>query len=346
MKKLCCIILVFISAFMLTACGGEVCALPDWWDVLSLKRSPITPFDLGQSGQMMNVMSANRALVTEDALYTLELDEESRPWLASYRLEGQRLSDFQLLQESCVPKWLTEHDGSIYYINGENGDAIERLELESLEHKVLVEGPCAYLQIRNERLYFTDGQKRLCSMTADGTDMVTLLEERCCYPYIIGDALIYQSEDEGEILKLRFGLGENARTIELTEAAAYAPVIIHDRVFYTCDGWVQSMRLDGMAPVRCSSDIVAGAAEYVFEGGSWYARGISTGYGVQQWRCALPEGQAEDYPYTGYSYCDFTGGGYRVDADYFADGRLRAFILYTPDGSRAEYLYGKITNFG
>lgn len=346
MKKLGCLILVIAALLTLTACGEELCALPDWWDALYLRRNPLPAVNREESGQMINVMGANRALVTEDALYTLELDEDSSPLLASYRLEGRQLSDFRILRDGCVPKWLTEHEGSLYYINGENGDAIECLELESMEHKVLTEGPCAYLQIRGGKLYFIDGQSRLCSMAADGSKMVTLLNERCCYPYIMGDVLIYQSEDEGETLKLRFGLGESAKEISLTEEAAYAPVIINDRLFYTSGGWIKSMRLDGMAPSLYSSDMVNGAAEYIFENGSWYARAVSTGYGVQQWRCALPEGQAENYPYSGYSYCDFTGGGYRVDADYFADGRLRAFILYTPEGSRAEYLYGEITNLG
>lgn len=346
MKKLGCFILFIILLFTLTACSGELCALPDRLDALYLHRNPISPFDQGQSGQMMNLMSANRVLVTEDALYTLELDEASRPLLASYKLEGERLSEFRVLRQACVPKWLTEHEGRLYYINEQNGDAIECLELESMEHRVLAEGPCAYLQIKGGRLYFTDGQMQLCSMAADGAERVRVLDERCCYPFFIGNVLIYQSEDEGEILKLRFGLGDGVKEIRLTEEAAYAPVIINDRLFYTAGGWIKSMRLDGMAPTLCSGDVVSGAAEYIFENGSWYARAVSTGNGVQQWRCALPEGQAENYPYTGYSYCDFTGGGYRVDADYFADGRLRAFVLYSPDGSRAEYLYGKITNLG
>jgi len=344
MKKLGCLVLAFLSAFMLTACSGEVCALPDKLDAFYLWRRPIVQFDQEQSGQMMNVMSANRAYVAEDALYTLELDGESRPVLSSYKLEGERLSDYMPLRENCVPKWITEHEGTLYYINEENGDAIECIDLESLEHRVLVEGPCAYLQIGDGRLYFTDAQKYFCSASLSGENVETVLDKPCCYPFLAGDVLIFQSEGEGEILKLRFT--ESGKEIRLTEKAAYAPVIIADRIFYTCDGWVQSMRLDGMAPTLCSSDIVTGAAEYIFENGAWYARGVSTGYGVQQWSCALPEGQARDYSYSGYSYNDFTGHGFRVDADYFADGRLRAFILYSPDGSRAEYLYGKITNFG
>lgn len=344
MKKLGCLVLVIMTLLSLTACSGEVCALPRRLDAFYLYRNPIAAFSHEQSGQMMNVMGANRVLVTEDVLYTLELDEDSRPVLASYKLEGERLSDFQVLRESCVPKWLTEHEGVLYYVNEENGDTLECVELENLEWKLLVEEPCSYLQIKDGKLYYRNAEHFFCSATLDGKNVETVLNKSCCYPFFVGDALIYQSESEGDILKLRFANG--AKEIALTEMAAYAPVVIEDRIFFTCDGWVQSMRLDGMAPALCSSDIVNGAAEYFYDGGLWYARAVSIGYGVQQWRCVLPEGHAEDYPYSGYSYCDFTGGGFRVDADYFADGRLRAFILYAPQGGRAEYLYGKITNLG
>ena len=344
MKKLGCLILLVIVLLSLTACGGEICALPNKLDALYLYRNPIETFSQEQSGQMANVMGGNRVYITEDALYTLELDENSAPVLASYKLEAQRLSDYEVLRVNCAPRWIREHEGILYYINGENGDALECIELEGLEHQVLVDGPCSYLQVEGGKLYFRNAEHIFCSAELNGQNITGVLDEPCCYPYIFGDRLIYQSESEGEILKLRFLNG--AKVIDLTQMAAYAPVIINDRIFYTCDGWVQSMRLDGMSPARCSSDYVSAAAEYIFEGGAWYARAVSTGYGVQQWRCALPEGMAEDYPYSGYSYCDFLGFGFRVDADYFADGRLRAFMVYTPQGGGAEYLYGKITNLG
>lgn len=344
MKKLLCLVLCLVTMLSLTACGGEICALPKKLDALYLYRNPIEPFAREQSGHMQNVMTANRVYVGEDALYTLELDEQSRPVLAAYRLENAALSSYELLRENCAPKWICEYEGRLFYINEENGGAIECTELASLEHSVIAEGPCSYLQIKDGRLYFRDAEHLFRSVTPDGKNLQTVLDEPCCYPYLFGDMLIYQSESEGEILKLC--VTATGKKIPLTTQAAYAPVIIGERIFYTCDGWVQSMRLDGMSPTKCSGDTVSGAAEYIYENGMWYARAVSTGYGIQQWRCVLPEGRAEDYPYSGYSYCDFTGGGWRVDADYFADGRLRAFIVYGPDGGAAEYLYGKITHLG
>lgn len=344
MKKLRSLILLLLCALSLTACVGEGCALPRRRDLLFLKKHPIAPFDTAQTGRMANTMNGNRCLAVGDRLYTLELGDDQRSCLMAYRLEGGRVSRPLLLAENCAPRWLCEHEGVLYYVNDSNGGCIEKLDTGSLERQVLVALPCSYLQIKDERLYYRGERGWLCSVSLSGEERQVVMDKSCCYPYFLGDLLIYQSESEGEILKLRYSGEGKVREIALTEAPAYAPTVIGDRLYYTSRGQVYSMGLDGLEAARCESPAATAAAEYITEGGQWYARGITEGYGISQWRCPLPDGSAEELKGSGYIYCDFLSEELRVDSHYFADSRLRGFVISGPEGELCEYLYGRISN--
>lgn len=344
MKKLFLLLITLISCLGLASCAAESVALPKMTDLIFLRRHPIAPFSAEESGRMQSVMSANRARVSGETLYTLELDDAHQPVLVSYSIGKQGLSDFRVLAGNCVPKWLTEHDGYLYYINELNGGRIERLKPGDAEPRQLTDYACSYLQIKDGRLYFCDEAGYFCTAAADGSDKRVIIDKPCCYVYQLGEVIIFQSESEGEILKLRFSTDGKAREVALTERAAYAPLIIGERLYYTMDGQIHSMNLDGLGPETMDSPRVSGAAEYVLEGSGWYVRAISEDYGITQWRCPVEGGPAEENGYKGYLYCDFADAQWWVDADYFSDGRLRSFILNGPKGSRSEYLYGEVTN--
>ena len=344
MKKLFLLLITLFSCLGMASCAAESVALPKMADLIFLRRHPIAPFSAEDSGIMQNVMSANRALIAGDSLYTLELDAEHEPVLASYKLEDGRLSDYKVLVKGCAPKWLTEHEGSIYYINELRGGRIERLELESRTLKGLTDYPCSYLQIKDSRLYFCDQAGAFCSAAPDGSDKRVIIGKPCCYAYQLDEAVIFQSESEGEILKLHYSMDGKAKEIALTAGTAYAPVIIGERLYCTMDGQIYSMGLDGLDPDTLETPWINGAAEYYREGEIWYARAITEDYGITQWRCPIEGGTAEENSYMGYLYCDFTDGKRRIDADYFSDGRLRAFLLTGTGAGRSEYLYGEVTN--
>ena len=344
MKKLFLLLMTLLCSLGLASCAAESIALPKMTDVLLLRRYPIAPLDAEQSGRMQSIMSANRAYVGEDMLCTLELDAEHQPVLAGYSIENKSLSEFRVLVRSCVPKWLTEHEGSLYYVNELNGRRIERLEAGASEPQVLTDYACSYLQIKDGRLWFCDDVGYFCSAAMDGSDKQVVIDKSCCYVCFLGDAIIFQSESEGEILKLRLSTDGRGREIALTKKAAYAPLVIEDRLYYTMDGQLHSMGLDGLHPAVTESPRISGAAEFIIEGGRWYARAITEDYGITQWRCPIEGGAAEENGYKGYLYCDYADAQWRVDADYFSDGRLHSFILTGPKGARSEYLYGEVTN--
>lgn len=342
MKKLFCLLMTLLCSLGLASCTGESVALPKMTDLLLLRRHPITAFSTAESARMQTHMSANRVLATEEALYTLELDRDQEPVLASYKLENGQLSQYRRLSRDCVAKWLVEHEGSLYYVNELNAQRIERIELATGKKTVLTDYPCSYLQIKEGQLWFCDGAGYFCKAELDGSGKTAVIGKSCCYTYVMDDSVLFQSESEGEILKLF--IIEEGKEIALTERTAYAPVIIGERLYYSMDGQIHSMGIDGMGTAVLESPKVSGAAEYILEDGAWYARAITEGYGLNQWCCPIEGGQSEDKGYKGYLYCDYADGFYRVDADYFSDARLRSFILTGSDGSRSEYLYGQATN--
>ena len=153
---------------------------------------------------MHNCMHANRVFLAEDTLYTLELASDQTPVLACYRLTEGRLSAFRELVRPCVPQWICTLNGKLYYVNTYRGQRLEELDPVSGALRILYEGDCSYLQVRENSLYFRNQEALFCRLDPVSGQVQPLMDEPCCYPYFLGDALLYQSEREGEILKLRF----------------------------------------------------------------------------------------------------------------------------------------------
>ena len=346
MKKLISLILILLSALGLSGCARDRCAIPNRLDLLLLRKNPLPAYDSQASGRMFSHMGGSRALVQGTFLYTIELDGEHRPVLARYSLENAQLSQPVTLVELCAPQWICADGPFIFYVNALQDRRLERLNTETLETCVLVDEPCSYLQIKDKLLYYRGENNFLYSCDMDGQRRNTVLDKACCYPWFLGDALLYQSESEGDILKLRFFGAEESRELALTDEAAYAPVLIEDRLYYTQGMQVRSMGINGMDPATLDSPPVSGAAEFILENGRWQVRAVSDDYGIHQWSLPLEGGDALYSPHSGYLLCDYMDGNWRVDGDYFADARLRSMLLYWPEGGKSEYLYAETVKRG
>ena len=100
------------------------------------------------------------------------------------------------------------------------------------------------------------------------------------------------------------------------------------------------MSIDGFDPARWDVPGMLGAAELLLDNGRWKLRALGEDYGFQQRLFDLSGGGETMLPGEGYRWCDYTDGGCRVDAVYFADGRLRDFELIFADGSSLRYISG------
>lgn len=332
-----CLLLCVLCLGCLCACGkSEKAVVPDKEDLKLLEARTPEAFSSEETERMIRFMSANRALLDGGRLYSLGFDENYLPLLVSYSLTDGALSDWTALAGDCVPEYLCTAAERLYYINAEAGNAIESIALDGSDRQVLHEGPCSFLQIYEDCLYYCDENSFLCRAGLDGSAETVVLEKSCFYPYLTGSMLIYQ-DGESEHLRLRWL--EDGTDIELTGHAAYAPVVIGERIYYTGKDSFMYMELDGMDGDILPIPALQGAVEFYLSEGSFLARGVTDEDGLRQWTLALDAWDtAPEYAQErGYSRCDYAGGGYRIDAVYHADGRLRCFLLTAPDGSAIEY---------
>ena len=330
-------------ALLLCACGkSEKTAIPDPEDFEVLERREIADFDRTETERMINLMGGNRALVLNGTLYTLDYDAAYRPVLARYELTGDGLGERTVLAEDCLPVDLTELDGRLYYINGRaEGGAIESIGPEGEDRQTVREGGCSFLQVKNGALYFCDEEGRFCRVRPDGGGEQVILGERCFYPWLSDGWVLYQSDGDGERLHLRWL--DDGTDIRLTDRAGFAPVAVAGRLYYSGEGRFMSMGLDGLGGREHALPGLLGAAEVFPAEEGCALRWVEDENGPAQYTAELnDEGDGKLRPASaelrGYRLCDFIGGGYRVDAWYNPDGRIRCFVLCFPDGTEADYM--------
>lgn len=291
----------------------------------------------GETEQMANLMGANRALILDGALYSLDFDGDFEPVLARYELEDGRLGERTVLAEDCLPEYLTELDGYLYYVNQ---GRIERLGLRGEDRLVLRDGSCDFLQIREGRLWFCDEEDRLCRLSPEGGEERTVLEGPCFYPWIRGGLLLWQGGGEEELRLLRLEDGEET---VLAAGPCYAPVGLAGRLYAAGSGALIDLRTDGSDRQEWPLPGLVGPVELIPEGDGFRLRWtVEDEKGLRQFT-AEPDspGEARQAPYSGFRRCDYAGGGWRVDAWYQTDGRLRCFVLVSPGGEETMYLNGK-----
>lgn len=341
-------ILLLLILLLLSGCAANVPeAAPAPTEALSDAEptatvSVLVPqgYSSADTAAMSAYMSANRCLIAGQRLYGLEYDAELRPVLGSYLLRGGQPSSFRILCEDCVPEYLAQEGKYLYFLNG---GRLQRLTLKGHALETLLEGPVQSLQIFDGALYYTDGEGRYCRAALDGTRSETLIDEPCGYAWAMPEGVLYQSEREGNCLRLRLWDGADRR---LTAAASYAPLRIGNTVWYSqrdSEGSViASVELTDGTVTRYETQALRGKAELIPVGEEWLLRVFLAGDGWKQQLLRPGETEGEACAYSGYRLCDFIGEGCRVDAAYDPDGRLRCFVLVDETGGEIRFFGGKI----
>lgn len=306
-----------------------------------------TSFDTEQSERMASFMGENRALLAENMLYCLAYDEDYAPVLASYEIVDGSLTGFSILAEDCVPRYLSLWEGRLYYINGSGSASIESIAADGSDRRVLVGESCRCLQIWDGSLYFCDASGRFCRADGNGGEKTVLIDDTCFYAYCMDGSVLYQSGSDGESLHL-FRLEDGTDT-KLTGTVSYAPVRIENTLWYTQKtdegSRIGSLSLETGALQTYDMPPIQGAAEFIHDGQlGWCARVVPAD--VRQEQSVIPLAELESGAwspcgYSGYRLCDWAGP-LRIDAAYENGGRLRSFVLVSPDGSETEYLSAQI----
>ncbi|MBR5094912.1 MAG: DUF5050 domain-containing protein [Oscillospiraceae bacterium] len=299
---------------------------------------PTSPAALSLEGSqaMARFLNAGRALLTEDALFCFDFDEDWLPALARYTWKDGTLSAYTILAKGCVPEYLCRAEGWLFYIDRASG-ALERVPEGGGEREILLEGPCGYLSLREGRLYLCDESGRFLSLGPDGKEEELLLEGPCAFAYPLDGAIVYQDlSDGGRLHLLDRETGEDRA---LTDKAAWAPLILAGELWYQDGEGLYCSDLAGGEPRAVSLPEKDGDLELLPEAGGLLLRGIRDGDGPQQWSGA-PGGPYHPMA-RGYRICDWLGGGVCVDTVYEPDGRIRCFLLTETDGAEISFLAGK-----
>ena len=345
-NRLRSILLCLLLAALLCACAQERSAPesgaePEPSAAVTVVDKLELPADFGraESLAMANYLCRNRALLAGEYLYTLEFDEALQPVLGRYRIVDGTPREFTVLVGDCVAEYLTEDGEALYYLDR---GRVTRLPLAGGEPTVLCEGAQS-LQLADGRLYFLDGEGRLCRMDRRGGGRTVLREERCGYPYVLGDLLLAQKGSDGALYLMEL---EGESEWRLSEGKAYAPLLADGTLYFTQET-ADGKRLCRLAPgdetpLPLSGETLRGAAEFFYAGG-WQARLALAGDSPRQSFLPLDgKGAAQPCPYSGYHLLDYVGPNLRVDAMYEADGRLGFFVLCTPDGGELRYFGGRV----
>lgn len=337
MKKKYITLFSFLCLFLLGGCAGEEAAVSDTGGQALPADLTLPQLARVESVEMMNFMNMNRALVLDGRLYCLDFGNDWQPVLAEYALSEAGAERLGILADACVPEYLAQRGGRLYYINPLNGDAIESIGLDGSGRQVLNPGPCSFLRLVGDDIYYCDAAGRFCRAEGDGSGELVLLDERCAFPYLMGEKLLYQAED-GSLRLRNLDSGQDA---ELTEGPAGAPVIYDGRLLCPVPGRLISMGLDGQDRLEYPLPEAAGA-ELLIENGELAVRGVSDENSPRQW--AVQAGNAEKLPeyalYAGWRFCDYIDENLRLDAAYNPDGRLSRFVL-SGGATEFEFIAGK-----
>lgn len=311
---------------------------PPVWEEPTPEPLSLPRLSPAQSRAMADFMGRNRALIAGDRLYTFEFDPEYRPVLGSYRLEDGLLSDFRILAEDCIPEYLALREGRLYYRNGVN-ESLEAVNTDGKNRKVLLPRPCDYLQVTENELRYRREDGCYCRAALDGSGEQVLIQGDCYYPYSLGSLILYQDNARGE----RLCLLDTETGVErlLTQGAAWAPLLLGERLYYTEAEGLRSLELSGEGERAYPLPAFSGAAELLPQGERLLIRVLEDGAdSLRQWS-GSPEAATWTMEEGSYRLRDFCGD-WSVDTLYQADGRVLAFQLLSPEGPVCRYLGGQI----
>ena len=340
-KSLINILSLVLAALLLCSCGktGEIKSEKlHIRKILNLELEPLCP---DESREMLNFMAGGRARIINDTLYTMEFDGELRPCLGAYDIAEGGLENFRILAENCVPEFLNEYKGRLYYINRENNSAIETVTAEGSGAKVLKAGPADFLNVRAGELYYTDSKLRLCKSDLEGKGEQIILAEGCYYPYYVGEKLLYQKSRNEHLYIYNFKDGSD---MEITDIPAYAPVIINDRLYCTTEGGIFSTDLEGMEPLKYELSGIQETVQYFPKEEGIIISGLTGSGGIHSFSFNTADvgGSYRKTPGGGYRVQEYLGEDFAVYTDFEPAGRVKSFVFSPAEGENIRYMKGEI----
>ncbi len=172
--------------------------------------------------------------------------------------ETPRQDAFTVLDRHVNANFLTKYKGYLYYIrvDRDNGmSSLARIDLKT--DRVALIGrdmrEMAYLQIYDDRIWYTGDEHRLYSCSLDGMENRLELDKAVYDPYFLTeDWLIYQDEEDSETLHIR--CMQDGTDLKLTDSRSFNPVVDGTILFFTSipddGGKAYLSRIDLSKPIK------------------------------------------------------------------------------------------------
>lgn len=233
-------------------------------------------FDAEQTRAMSNFMMYGRYYVEDDVIYGLTHAASLQGAFAAtpFYMKGDfpEFKEPKILDDRGAATYVNKVGDVFYYIM--NGEEICRINMDGSGLETLYKGTCDYMQIHNERLYFTDENYHFVSTDMDGKNLKEVVNKEIYYPYFIcSDWMIFQDDADSESLHLyNTTFGEE---VNITYVKSYSPIMNGKYLYYVdaSDGNNYLCRIDMSDPERflCErSEKTISIMDYVIDGEDIY----------------------------------------------------------------------------
>lgn len=196
------------------------------------------PDDTAESTrQMSNYMNEGRSVIV-DGKYLYGMSSDGYVGFAEITAGKDKVSiknEKNLLEEDgYVDSMYYQQSGKYVYCFYSREEDSGVLKINTKDQKVekIYDKWLSYMQILNDRIYFTDENNEYCSMDLDGKDKKTELKgKKIYYPYQFGDGwMLFQDDADGEKLHLmnqKLGIEKT-----ITDAVSYRPIAGDGYIYY------------------------------------------------------------------------------------------------------------------
>lgn len=293
-------------------------------------------FDAEQTRAMSNFIMYGRYLVEDDVVYGLTHAAGLQGAFAAtpFHMKGDfpEFEETKILDDRGPATYLNKVGDVFYYIM--NGEEICRINVDGSGLETLYKGTCDYMQIHNDRIYFTDENYHFVSTDMDGKDLKEVVSKEVYYPYFIcSDWMIFQDDADSESLHLyNTTFGEE---VNITYVKSYSPIMNGKYLYYidASDGDNYLCRIDMSDPERflCErSEKTLSITDYVIDGEDIYFVN-NTCVALEKWQ----DVEITDEAITEMEV--YLSDAYNVYHDFDKDGLISGKYLLsnTESGSRS-----------
>ncbi len=144
-------------------------------------------------------------------------------------------SDGQMFKENCIVYNLAQDNEYIYGCLNIYEEYPERgifkMKKGSDKMEIIYPDNASYMQLINNKIYFTDVEHKYCSMNTDGTEHQKIFSKDVYYPYLLDEKwLVYQDDADNESIHLYHM--QTQEDVRISKAEGFAPVICGEYIYY------------------------------------------------------------------------------------------------------------------